>query len=70
MTDGATLKQMIDDSGVTIVHIAEKLGCSRNRVYAILNGAECSASEIMAFSELLRLKKPVRDQIFLANSVN
>lgn len=70
MTDGKALEKIIDESGVTISHIANKMGCSRNRVYSILKGSECVASEIVALSEILHLSKEKRDSIFLLKCVN
>lgn len=70
MTDGKALKDVIRDSGITIAHIAAKMGCSRNRIYSILAGAECTASEIVLLSEILHLTKEERDYIFLAQNVN
>lgn len=70
MTNTEMLKKVIEDSGITIVFIAEKMGCSRGRVYAILNGCECTASEIVVLSEILHLTKKQRDLIFLSEKVN
>ena len=70
MTDAILLKGIIDDSGITISHIAEKMGCSRNRVYAIIGGAECTASEIVTLSDILHLTKSQRDSIFLHKKVS
>lgn len=70
MTNTEALKKAIDESGITITHIANALNCSRNRVYAILKGADCTASEIVGISQILHLTKPQRDIIFLTNSVN
>lgn len=70
MTDAEMLKAVVEDSGITIVHIANKMDCSRNRVYAILGGAECTASEIIQLSEILHLTKAQRDAIFLRKSVS
>lgn len=70
MTNGNALKQAIKDSGMSIVFIANKLGCSRNRVYSIIKGADCTASEIFELTQLLHLTKQQRDFIFLSNCVN
>lgn len=70
MTDGAALESAIKDSGISITFIAEKLGCSRNRVYAIIAGAECNASEIVGLSDILHFSKAQRDNIFLHRKVN
>lgn len=69
MTDGKELERVVRDSGITITHIADKMGCSRNRVYSILAGAECVASEIVALTEILHLTKAQRDGIFLPENV-
>lgn len=70
MTDGKELEKVIKDSGVTITHIADKMGCSRNRVYSILGGSECAASEIVALAEILHMDREQRDAIFLRENVN
>ena len=70
MTNTEALKKAIEDSGITITFIANTLKCSRNRVYAILKGADCTASEIVCLSQILHLTKPQRDNIFLTNVVN
>ena len=70
MTDTALLDQAINDSGVTITFLADRLSCSRNRIYAIKAGAECTAKEIVMLSEALHLTKRQRDDIFLSSSVN
>ena len=70
MTDGKALEKIIKECGVTITHIADKMGCSRNRIYSILGGSECVASEIVALSEILHLDREKRDSIFLIKNVN
>lgn len=70
MTDGKLLRSTIDDRGATISFLAKSLGCSRNRIYSIIDGADCTASEIIRFSEVLHLTKAQRDDIFLPQSVN
>lgn len=70
MTDGNDLKKAIKNAGVSIVFLSEKLGCSRNRVYAIIGGADCTATEIAQLSQCLHLSKEERDHIFLRLSVN
>lgn len=70
MTNGLELRKAIDDAGVSIVFLAEKMGCSRNRIYAILNGADCTATEITALSALLHMSRGKRDLIFLTESVS
>lgn len=70
MTDGAALETAIKESGISITFIAEKLGCSRNRIYSIIAGSECNASEIVGISDILHFTKAQRDDIFLRPNVN
>ena len=70
MTKGADLREAINEAGVSIVFLAEKIGCSRNRIYAIIAGADCTATEIAKFSEYLHLTRERRDHIFLEKNVN
>ena len=70
MTKGTELKKDIDNSGVSIVFLAEKMGCSRNRVYSIIAGSDCTASEIAMLSKLLHMSNERRDYIFLSEEVN
>lgn len=69
MTNGILLKETIDKSGVSISFLAKGIGCSRNRIYAIINGADCTATEIIKFSEMLHMSKALRDDIFLPLNV-
>ena len=66
MTDGKLLRETIDASGISISFIAGKLNKSRNRVYSIVKGADCTASEITVISECLHLNTDERDKIFFA----
>ncbi len=67
MVDLNKLKTTIDDSGITIVSIAGKIGISREGLYKKLSGeAEFKASEIEKITEALRLSKEERDAIFFA----
>ena len=66
MTDTIALKEAIKSSGVSITHIAEKMGCSRNRVYAIMNGSDITAMEITLITDCLHLTREKRDSIFFA----
>lgn len=72
MTKRDKLKELIDDSGISVTHIAEEVGCSRGRIYAILNGTggECTASEIAGFARVLHMTKETRDYIFLLENVS
>ena len=64
MTKGKELRTYIKDSGVSISFLAEKMDCSRNRIYAILDGSDCTASEIEALSRLLKMTREQRDFFF------
>jgi plasmid maintenance system antidote protein VapI len=70
MTNGKKLDEAIKNSGISITFIAEKLGCSRNRIYAILANGECTASEIVGLTAILHLSRVERDEIFLPENVN
>ena len=70
MTNSEALKKSIKESGISIVFLAEKMECSRNRIYAILGGSDCSASEIAKLSKLLHMTNEERDYIFLNENVN
>lgn len=70
MTKGEKLRKKIKKEGVSIVFLANNLGCSRNRIYAIIAGADCTASEIAGLSRLLHMSNEERDEIFLSESVN
>lgn len=68
MTDGNLLKNTIVSAGVSIVFLAQKMGCSRKRLYSIIAGADCTASEITELTELLHLTTEQRDAIFFAQN--
>lgn len=59
------LKEKIDDSGMTMVAIAEKSGILRETLYNRLNcKGEFTASEIVGITKTLNLSKSDRDTIF------
>lgn len=67
MPDIQRLKDVIADSGMTMVAIANKTGIERATIYNRLAGiGEFTASEIVAFSRVLHMTKSERDQIFLS----
>ena len=70
MTNSEELKKAIKEAGVSVVFIAKYLKCSRNRIYSIINGADCTASEIAGFTHCLHLSNERRDFIFLNESVS
>ena len=64
------LEQKIDDSGMTMMAIAEKTGILRATLYNRLKGVgEFTASEIVALTKVLNLTKPERDEIFLTDKL-
>lgn len=59
------LHEAIDNSGVSITVIAEKMGISRATLYNKISGStEFSVSEIANFCKALRLTTSERDDIF------
>ncbi len=68
MTNTELLNKAIENSGISITFISKQMECSRNRVYSILAGNECTASEIAKLTEILHLTNKQRDNIFFANN--
>ena len=66
MTNTKLLKEVIEDSGVTISWLARKIGCSRPRIYKILDGGDATASEIQSISKAIKLSDSTRNKIFFA----
>lgn len=64
MTNTALLEQLISESGMTKTFIANKMGCSRPRLYKILGGADCTVSEMISLSNVLKLKNRQRKDVF------
>ncbi len=65
MPDLKKLNKRINDSGMTIVSIAEKSGILRETLYNKLRGSsEFKASEITGISKALGLTSKERDSIF------
>lgn len=59
------LNEAIDNSGISITAIAEKMGVSRGSLYNKISGnTEFSVSEIVGFCNALRLTADERDAIF------
>ena len=66
MADIELLKNIIENSGMTMSSVASKSGIVRETLYNRLNGiGEFTASEIVGLSKALRLSINERDQIFL-----
>lgn len=66
MTDIELLKSKIDESGMTMMAIAQKAGIVRETLYNRLNGiGEFTASEIVGLTKSLHLTSRERDDIFL-----
>ena len=68
MTDVKALKKCIEDSGMTVVAIAEKSGILRQTLYNRLKTGDFKLSEICALSTVLRLDRDDRDRIFFATN--
>lgn len=67
MTDLIKLESVIDDSGMTMVAIAEKAEIKRETLYNRLKGiGEFTASEITGLTRALKLSKTERETIFFA----
>lgn len=67
MTDCVLLKQRIDESGISISFIADKIGISRETLYNKLCGkTEFKVSEVSTLARLLRLTPKEVDKIFFA----
>lgn len=67
MPDIDFLRCKMDDSGMTVVAIAEKSGILRETLYNRLNGkGDFTASEIVGLTKTLKLTKSERDKIFLS----
>lgn len=70
MSNIRLLMEKIDESGMTMVAIAEKSGILRGTLYNRLNNkGEFTASEIVGITKALNLSKSDRDKIFFAKEV-
>lgn len=67
MVDFAELRKVINDSGMSITFIADKMGIERSNLYTRLNETvEFRVSEIENITKVLRLTDKQRDKIFFA----
>lgn len=69
MINTQLLKETIESKGVTKKWLASKIGCSRPRLYKIIEGKDASLSEIEKISEALGLSLTMRNKIFFAQKV-
>ena len=61
------LKEKMNESGMTVVAIAEKSGILRETLYNRLSGkGEFTATEIVGLTRTLNLTRAERDKIFLS----
>ena len=67
MTDINALKECIEESGMTVVSIAEKSGIVRETLYNRMKTGDFKVSEICSLSKVLRLDRDMRDRIFFAD---
>lgn len=70
MPDLAKLNEVIRDSGMTMVAIANKTGITRMTLYNRMNGkGDFTISEMVALSKVLHLDTETRNAIFFADEV-
>lgn len=70
MTDSEALSKAIENSGLKLTFIANKLELSREGFYRKLNNqTEFKASEIVKLQDILNLSNKERDKIFFTNKV-
>lgn len=70
MTDSEALSKAIENSGLKLTFIANKLELSREGFYKKLNNqTEFKASEIVKLQDILNLSNKERDKIFFINKV-
>lgn len=70
MTDSEALSKAIENSGLKLTFIANKLELSREGFYKKLNNqTEFKASEIVKLQDILNLSNNERDKIFFTNKV-
>lgn len=65
MANVELLKKKIRDSGMTISSIAEQSGILRETLYNRMKSGNFYASEIVSLTNVLRLNREERDEIFL-----
>ena len=72
MTNTVLLESLINDSGLKLSFIAEKLGISRQALYKKIKGlAQFTGPEIKILCELLKLKTWAKiEPVFFANGVS
>lgn len=69
MVDLVMLREVIDESGMTMVAIAKKSNILRETLYNRLNGVgEFTATEIVSLAHTLHLGREERDKIFFAEN--
>lgn len=70
MVDLMALKEVVDNSGMTITAIAKKSGIERGTIYNRFSGiGEFTASEIQGMCDTLHLGAADRNRIFFAKEV-
>lgn len=71
MVDLNKLKDTIQDNGLKLCYIAEKLGLTRYGLHKKMTGeTQFLVSEIATISEILHLDASTRDSIFFAKEVS
>ena len=61
------LRDKIDNSGISISHIARQMGVARETIYNKLNSGDFKVSEAVVLSQILKLSKRDIELIFFAN---
>lgn len=69
MIDTVLLNKVVEDSGVTKIWLANKIGCSRPRLYRILEGGNVTLAEVESLCEALGISASTRNKIFFAQRV-
>lgn len=70
MVDLKTLNKTIDQSGMKLSAISDKMGVTRTTLYNKVSGrTEFNASEIETLANVLHLSEKDRNSIFFAKSV-
>lgn len=71
MVNSEKLKEKIDETGVSISHLARKSGMTRESFYNKMNNeTEFKVSEMLKISKALNISFEEREEIFFADDVN
>lgn len=62
------LRDKIDNSGISISHIARQMGVARETIYNKLNSGDFKVSEAVTLANILKLSKKEIEQIFFTTN--